>query len=220
MLVVGVFLSFSALSDARGQSFHGAPATAKQMKNPLAGQASAVQAGKTLYEQKCASCHGKTGKGSGNIPELDADPTKSATSGEVFWFITKGSIENGMPSLSSLPENQRWQIVSFVKSLSAGTGGAGAKPTASTATTPAPASASARDPKPAAPLASSGPFMDYRMESPGRTHKITVSELPAPYATKSASNGPDVVARPSNAWPKAPNGFKVEQFASGLDEPR
>jgi len=221
MLVVGVLVGFSALSFAQAQSFHGAPKTAKQMKNPLAGQASAVPAGKTLYEQKCASCHGKTGKGTGNIPELDADPTKSASAGEVFWFITQGSIENGMPAWASLPETQRWQIVSFVKSLSAGTGGASSKPTASTATVPAPASTSAADPKPvAAAPPSGGPFMDYRMEAPGRTHKITVSDLPAPYATKSANNGPDVVARPANGWPKAPDGFKVEQFATGLDEPR
>jgi len=219
MLVAGVVLGFSALVFAQAGSFHGAPKSAKQMKNPYAGQAAAVQAGKTLFEQKCGTCHGKTGKGTGNIPELDADPTKSASAGEIFWFITKGSVENGMPSWASLPEKQRWQIVSFVKSLSAGTGAANAKPAASAAVAPTPVAAHTMDPKSSAPAAS-GPFMDYRMEAPGRTHKITVKDLPAPYATKSASNGPDVMARPENAWPKAPSGFKVEQFVTGLDEPR
>jgi len=33
-------------------------------------------------------------------------------------------------------------------------------------------------------------------------------------------NGADVVRRPSDAWPQAPAGFKVEQFASKLDNPR
>jgi glucose/arabinose dehydrogenase len=64
------------------------------------------------------------------------------------------------------------------------------------------------------------PFTDYRYEKPGTIHKITVKDLPAPYATNSASNWPKVVDRPKNAWPQAPAGFKVELFATGLDEPR
>ncbi len=65
-----------------------------------------------------------------------------------------------------------------------------------------------------------GPFTDYRYEKPGTIHKITVKDLPAPFATKSASNWPKVVDRPRNAWPQAPAGFKVELFATDLDEPR
>ncbi len=68
--------------------------------------------------------------------------------------------------------------------------------------------------------AAQGPFTDYRYEKPGVTHKITARDLPAPYATKSASNWAKVVARPKNAWPQAPAGFKVELFATGLDLPR
>jgi glucose/arabinose dehydrogenase len=64
------------------------------------------------------------------------------------------------------------------------------------------------------------PFTDYRYEKPGTVHKITAKDLPAPYATKSASNWARVVDRPNNAWPQAPAGFKVELFATGLDEPR
>ncbi|MBV8070039.1 MAG: sorbosone dehydrogenase family protein, partial [Acidobacteriaceae bacterium] len=50
--------------------------------------------------------------------------------------------------------------------------------------------------------------------------KITVADLPAPFATKGVSNGPTVVARPNDAWPKVPGGFKVDLYASGLDTPR
>ena len=64
------------------------------------------------------------------------------------------------------------------------------------------------------------PFTDFRYEKPGNTRKITVADLPQPYATKSADNGAEVVARPANVWPQAPKGFKVEQYASGFDEPR
>ncbi|HEX6544993.1 MAG TPA: sorbosone dehydrogenase family protein [Bryobacteraceae bacterium] len=63
-------------------------------------------------------------------------------------------------------------------------------------------------------------FTDYTKESPGTWRKITVADLPKPYATAASSNGPDVVARPQGAWPKAPEGFKVELYASQLDEPR
>ena len=63
-------------------------------------------------------------------------------------------------------------------------------------------------------------FRDYRDLKPGTFRKITSADLPAPYATKSAGNGPTVVARPADAWPKAPAGFKVDLYASGLDVPR
>lgn len=64
------------------------------------------------------------------------------------------------------------------------------------------------------------PFTDYRYEKPGATHHITAKDLPAPFATKSAVNGPRVVDRPANVLPIAPPGFKVELFATGLNEPR
>ena len=47
-----------------------------------------------------------------------------------------------------------------------------------------------------------------------------MKDLPKPYATDSAENGPRLVARPENVWPVAPAGFKVELFAAGLENPR
>ncbi len=64
------------------------------------------------------------------------------------------------------------------------------------------------------------PFTDYRSEKPGATHHITAADLPAPFATKSAFNAPHLVDRPADVIPIAPPGFKVELFATGLDEPR
>lgn len=117
-------LAIPLILSAQSPSFHHAPASAKQMKNPYAGQAGAVRAGKALFEQKCAACHGASGKGTGSVPALTEGPIKSATQGEVFWFITKGDINNGMPAWASLPEAQRWQLVSFIKSLSRSEGAA------------------------------------------------------------------------------------------------
>src|ERR1017187_7135742 len=64
------------------------------------------------------------------------------------------------------------------------------------------------------------PFTDFRFEKPGTPRKIIVQDLPAPFATNSAGNGPRVVVRPESAWPKAPNGFKVGLYATGLVNPR
>ena len=63
-------------------------------------------------------------------------------------------------------------------------------------------------------------FTSYADEKPGVTRKLTIADLPKPYATQSAGNGPDVVSRPGNAWPQTLPGFKVEQFARGLENPR
>ena len=64
------------------------------------------------------------------------------------------------------------------------------------------------------------PFFDYRLERPGASHRITVRDLPPPRATRSADNGPSMVARPSEAWPQAPAGFRVDLYAAGLTNPR
>lgn len=64
------------------------------------------------------------------------------------------------------------------------------------------------------------PFSDYRTQSPGTVHKITVADLPQPGATRSSTNDADVVSRPKDAWPQVPQGFKVELFAEGLRNPR
>jgi glucose/arabinose dehydrogenase len=208
-VAVFFFLSFATLWGI-DKKFHDAPDSAKAQKNPFEGQQEAVDAGKPLYARNCLACHGKLGKGTGNVPSLVGGKLNGVAEGEVFWFITKGDTDNGMPSWAFLPEQKRWQIVSYVESLAAGkaTGAASAAPAA--AATGAPL----KDPSPQAP------FTDFRYESPGTTRKITVSDLPQPFATQSSDNGAEPVARPANAWPVAPAGFKVELYASGLDNPR
>jgi glucose/arabinose dehydrogenase len=65
-----------------------------------------------------------------------------------------------------------------------------------------------------------GPFTDWQGEQPGKTHKITRADLPQPYATPSSRNFPQVAPKPADAWPKAPEGFKVELYASDAHAPR
>ena len=63
-------------------------------------------------------------------------------------------------------------------------------------------------------------FTDYSQEAPGVRRKITVEDLPKPYVTESVDNGPHMVPRPTDAWPKCPSGFKVDLYTSKLDNPR
>src|SRR3954470_17837992 len=61
---------------------------------------------------------------------------------------------------------------------------------------------------------------DWTTDAPGVRRKITTADLATPYDTPSANNFPRVVKRPEGAWPKAPKGFEVTEFATGLTEPR
>jgi glucose/arabinose dehydrogenase len=194
---------------AQDAHFHNAPASSAQLRNPYARQAAAVAAGSRLYSANCGSCHGIKARGTGNIPALSEGPTQSAPDGEVFWFITTGSVDNGMPAWASLPEQKRWQIVTYLKSLKNSTSAQKSAPALPEVT---PVKTNAPPPQ--------APFTDFRFEQPGNIRKITAQDLPAPYVTESAANGPQLVARPNTAWPKAPAGFSVQLFATGLDNPR
>ncbi|HWF39775.1 MAG TPA: c-type cytochrome [Candidatus Acidoferrales bacterium] len=190
---------------AQTARFHDAPASASAMKNPDPGNKDAAEAGAKLYAANCAACHTPTGKGTGNIPSLASGAAQSAKDGELFWFITNGKPDSGMPSWSQLSEEQRWQIVTFLKSNDWA---------AASAAYDANTAASLKNPPP------KPPFTDFRYEKPGAFRRITVADLPAPFATESSRNNAQVVDRPHDAWPKALPGFKVDLYATNLNGPR
>ncbi|HEY6249789.1 MAG TPA: cytochrome c [Candidatus Angelobacter sp.] len=94
-----------------------APDSARSRRNPLEGDSNAVAAGRKLFEQHCKICHGNTGEGGKKGPSLRAEEVRTATPGTLFWIMTNGVVRRGMPVWSKLPEQQRWQIVSYLKSL-------------------------------------------------------------------------------------------------------
>ena len=69
-------------------------------------------------------------------------------------------------------------------------------------------------------LTGQGAFGDWTTDAPGVRRRITAADLPRPYETRSVDAGSRVAPRPEGAWPKVPEGFKVEEFAAGLERPR
>ena len=93
------------------------PEKARTKRNPLEKDPQAIAAGGNLFEQHCSECHGSTGDGSRKAPSLRAEEVQSAPPGAIFWILTNGVVRRGMPVWSKLPEPQRWQLVTFLKSL-------------------------------------------------------------------------------------------------------
>jgi mono/diheme cytochrome c family protein len=93
------------------------PAKAAGRHNPLAADSEAVAAGAKLFEQHCAECHGANADGGKKGPSLRAEEVQQSPPGSLFWLLTNGVVRKGMPVWSRLPEPQRWQLVSYIKSL-------------------------------------------------------------------------------------------------------
>lgn len=94
-----------------------APQATRSWVNPYEGQPDAVLAGKKLFAQHCAECHGSNARGQGRAMNLHLSAVQNATPGELEWFLRNGYLWRGMPSWSGLPEQRRWQIVTYLKSL-------------------------------------------------------------------------------------------------------
>jgi mono/diheme cytochrome c family protein len=118
VVIINITVCIAIVPVIAGQSasFRGAPSSSAQMKNPYASDVQAAAGGKKLYSQNCSQCHGNNLQGIGPAPALTTTSVKSALPGELFWFITNGDLNKGMPSWSQLPKQQRWQIVTFLES--------------------------------------------------------------------------------------------------------
>jgi len=116
LLVLGS-ISMLLASAGDGAWLKNVPEKERTRANPLAEEAESAAAGGKLFRQHCASCHGEDAQGKGKKPSLRSEHVRNATPGELQWLLTNGSMKNGMPSWSRLPEPQRWQIVTYLKSL-------------------------------------------------------------------------------------------------------
>jgi len=94
-----------------------APAKYRAKANPLAKDKDSIPAGKILFEEHCAECHGENALGTKKAPSLRAKEVQTAPPGTLFWILSNGIVRKGMPVWSKLPEPQRWQLITFVQSL-------------------------------------------------------------------------------------------------------
>jgi mono/diheme cytochrome c family protein len=103
------------------------PDEAKRVVNPLKTSQANLPAARRLFEDKCAECHGDSGKGDGSQAKMynpkprdltDGAHMNSLTDGELFYKISEG--HRPMPAFKKrYSEEQRWQLVSFIRSLAA-----------------------------------------------------------------------------------------------------
>ncbi len=87
-----------------------------------------AQNGKTIFQEKCAVCHGTSGAGDGpraaqlanSVPALaSSDVARQASPASWFSIVTRGNLERFMPPFPSLSDSQRWDVVAYALSLSA-----------------------------------------------------------------------------------------------------
>lgn len=124
MIIALIFLSIGLASLHQGS--WAVPAAEKARKNPLSVNEANYNAAKPVYDEYCANCHGDSGKGDGSDAMMydpapsdltDSSHMNKLSDGEIFYQITQG--RKPMPSFrAKLTEEQRWQLVIFVRSLS------------------------------------------------------------------------------------------------------
>ena len=122
-LAVGVVAAVGLAASARAQGAWDAPAGEKGKKNPSPADAKTIEQGKKVAQVNCVSCHGATGKGDGAaaaaLNPKPADWTskklQAESDGEIFWKISNG--RGPMPAWKFLPENDRWALVRYIRTL-------------------------------------------------------------------------------------------------------
>ncbi|MBI1750083.1 MAG: c-type cytochrome [Acidobacteria bacterium] len=101
------------------------PEEARTMTNPVPLTDAALASAKAIFDESCANCHGDTGKGDGPDAAMysvkpadlsDAHMMSEMTDGEIFYKISEG--RKPMPPFKkTLTEEQRWQLVHFVRTF-------------------------------------------------------------------------------------------------------
>ena len=115
VLSIGAFAQMSPRFD--GKWLHRVPDEDHARVSPFRGQPQAAAAGKILFSQNCAKCHGPDANGRPNRPSLRSPRIRHATDGDLAWMLRNGNPYKGMPPWSSLPEQQRWQVIAYLRTL-------------------------------------------------------------------------------------------------------
>ena len=108
-----------------------APEAIYERANPLAANRKNLKAGRNIYLDlsvpACAVCHGEKGAGDGPLAgQFDPRPRNFACAktiegipdGQLFWIIKNGSPGSAMPPFGYLTDDEIWQLVLYLRSLS------------------------------------------------------------------------------------------------------
>ena len=182
-----------------------------------------IAAGKAVFAANCALCHdaspamgtfqgpplfGVAGRKIGGVAGFDySDALKAAHDRGEKWNESSldaflADPQQAMPG-TQMPVNvpdatDRRNLIAYLTSLNG-------KAAAATKTV--------------APVSGNGNF-DWRSDAPGVLHRVTVADLPKPFATNSAGNSAQYVAPSASFLPKVPAGFTVSPFSQDMDGPR
>jgi putative copper export protein/mono/diheme cytochrome c family protein len=98
-------------------------------RSPVAYTTTSIARGAQLSAENCTQCHGARGKGDGPAAtglevqpaDLTAAHVLDHSEGEVFWWLSEGIPESGMPGFAGrLSEDERWDLVNWVRTLPVG----------------------------------------------------------------------------------------------------
>ena len=138
MVIVGLLLSL-LLAGCGGSENAATPATSLERpavpaeyagkSNPFGSESISVEAGKTVYQQNCVTCHGEQGMGDGPAAGgLNPKPQPLAANQEgledayLYWRIAEGGLRapfrSAMPSWKAmLNEDEIWQVISYLRTM-------------------------------------------------------------------------------------------------------
>src|SRR5262249_30011013 len=88
-------------------------------KNPIAGNAQAIELGRVQFRMSCASCHGLHATGGRSGPDLTRGSfTAGDTDADLYRVISSGIEGSEMPSFQGrLEDDQLWRVAAYVRSL-------------------------------------------------------------------------------------------------------
>jgi putative heme-binding domain-containing protein len=112
-----IFLMASLCLACMGKAQEGGP-EGNAGENPLKGQPEAIRAGEKLFANMCGGCHSAHAEG-GRGPNLeDGQLVHRKDDRQLSASIRKGVPGTDMPPFN-LPDEQVWQLLAFIRSLSA-----------------------------------------------------------------------------------------------------
>ncbi|MGH9840166.1 MAG: c-type cytochrome, partial [Blastocatellia bacterium] len=85
--------------------------------NPFAGKPEAIQAGKAVYDQMCAGCHGSRGDG-GRGPAVNKGVFKRGNEDASLFNVVKNGISGTAMPAMGLSDDEVWQVISYLRSMS------------------------------------------------------------------------------------------------------